>query len=50
MKLIGYIFGITSAALLGIFGIGAVYLWEVANDLPDHRKLAEWEPALMTRF
>ncbi|PII37940.1 penicillin-binding protein 1A [Sinorhizobium meliloti CCBAU 01290] len=50
MKFIGYIFGIASAALLAIFGIGAVYLWEIAKDLPDHRKLAAWEPALMTRF
>lgn len=31
MKLIGYIFGITSAALVGIFGIGAVYLWAPAG-------------------
>ncbi|WP_248447801.1 penicillin-binding protein 1A [Sinorhizobium meliloti] len=50
MKLIGYIFAIASAALLAIFGTGAVYLSEIAKDLPDHRKLAEWEPALMTRF
>lgn len=50
MKVIGYIFGIASAALLAIFGTGAVYLSGIAKDLPDHRKLAEWEPALMTRF
>ncbi len=50
MKVIGYIFGIASAALLAIFGAGAVYLSGIAKDLPDHRKLAEWEPALMTRF
>ncbi|YCI06229.1 penicillin-binding protein 1A (plasmid) [Ensifer sp. D2-11] len=50
MKLIGYIFGIASAALLAIFGTGAIYLSEIAKALPDHRKLAEWEPALMTRF
>ncbi|TWA17726.1 penicillin-binding protein [Sinorhizobium medicae] len=50
MKRIGFIFSIISAAMLAAFGIGAVYLSDLTRGLPDHRKLAEWEPAVMTRF
>jgi len=45
MKRIGFIFSIISAAMLAAFGIGAVYLSDLTRGLPDHRKLAEWEPA-----
>jgi penicillin-binding protein 1A len=50
IRLIGYFFGIGVALALGVAAIAAIYVGNVANDLPDYEVLANYEPPVTTRI
>lgn len=49
IRLIGYFFGVGVALALGAAAVVAIYISNVASDLPDYEVLANYEPPVTTR-
>jgi len=49
IRLIGYFFGVGVALALGAAAIVALYIGNIASDLPDYEVLASYEPPVTTR-
>src|SRR5689334_8608240 len=49
VRLLGYFFGITCVLFLGAAAVVAVYIANVAKDLPDYEVLANYAPPVTTR-
>jgi penicillin-binding protein 1A len=50
IRLIGYFFGVGVALALLVAGGVALYITNLARDLPDYEVLAKYEPPVTTRF
>ncbi|MET3790178.1 penicillin-binding protein 1A [Aquamicrobium terrae] len=50
IRLIGYFFGIGTALALLVAGAVALYVGNLAKDLPDYEVLAKYEPPVTTRI
>ncbi len=50
LRFLGFLFA--TATVLGLIGAGAVavFIWQQAQDLPDHATLEKYEPPIMTRL
>src|SRR5690606_26398086 len=50
IRLIGYLFGIGSILALAAAGVIAMYVNDLARDLPDYEVLSKYEPPVTTRL
>ena len=49
IRFLGFLFSTGAiAAIAGVFGVGMV-VWMYGSDLPSHEKLANYEPATLSR-
>ena len=49
LRVLTYLVGGALALALLAVGVVTVYLWQVSQNLPEHRQLANYEPPVMTR-
>ena len=49
LKLTGLAFGLGTIALLGLAGFAFFYMNDLAEDVPSHQSLADYQPPVTTR-